>query len=151
MRSPLGIAKYSMSATITHKLNSPGKENVALTLELYRNGEPWGDEIPVGNPHFRFGKVKAQIILASWDIIEEYIETAGSKPALFDIHERYVSNTSFVNVKVVKQGEFINKAGILVEKHYLQFNYGNQFWGFGVTKAQALPSFQDMIQFVANS
>ena len=108
-RSRLGVAKHSMSATITHKLHSPGKENVALTLELYRNGEPWGDEIPVGNPHFRFGKVKAQIILASWDIIEEYIATNGTKPALFEIQERYVSNTPFVNVKVVKQGEFINR------------------------------------------
>lgn len=140
-----------MAATITHKLHYPGGDNHALTVELLRNGEAWGDELPFGNPHFRFGKAKAQVILAAWDIVEEYIGSMGSQPKLFDVQERYVPNTHFVNVKVVRQGEFINKAGVLVEKHYLQFNFGDQLWGFGLTKAQALPPFRDILRFVAES
>jgi len=136
---------------ITHKLHAPGSDNVALTVEFLRNGEAWNDELPFGNPRFRFGKAKAQVILAVWDIIVEYVGTIGTKPALFETQERYVSNSSFVNVTVVKQGEFINKAGILVEKHYLQFSYGNQYWGFGLTKAQAVLQFQDIIKFVSES
>ena len=62
-----------MAATVSYKFHSPGVQNAVLTLELYRNGEAWGDELPFGNPHFRFGKVKAQVILGVWDVIEDYV------------------------------------------------------------------------------
>jgi len=136
---------------VTIKWHSPGEQNAVLTLELERNGEAWGEDLPSGNPHFRFGKVKAQVVLASWDIIEEYVATIGVKPALFQVQERFVPDTSFVTAKVVKKGEFINRAGILVEKHYLQLNYGEKVWGFGLSKAQALLSYRAQIDFLAKS
>ena len=140
-----------MSAMVTIKWHSPGEQNAVLTMELLRNGEAWGEDLPFGNPHFRFGKVKAQVILASWDVIEEYVATIGVKPALFEVQERFVPDTNFVTAKVVKQGEFINRAGILVEKHYLQLNYGEKVWGFGLSKAQALLSYRAQIEFLAKS
>ena len=140
-----------MSAMVTIKWHSPGTQNAVLTLELERNGEAWGEDLPFGNPHFRFGKVKAQLVLASWDIIEEYVATIGAKPALFEVQERYVPETSFVTAKVVKQGEFTNRAGVLVEKHYLQLNYGDKVWGFGLSKAQALLSCRAQIEFLSKS
>lgn len=140
-----------MSAMVTIKWHSPGEQNAVLTIELLRNGEAWGEDLPFGNPHFRFGKVKAQVVLASWDVIEEYVGSIGAKPALFEVHERYVPETSFVTAKVVKQGEFTNRAGILVEKHYLQLNYGDKVWGFGLSKAQALLSYRAQIDFLTKS
>jgi len=140
-----------MSAMVTIKWHSPGEQNAVLTIELLRNGEAWGEDLPFGNPHFRFGKVKAQVVLASWDVIEEYVGSIGTKPALFEVQERYVPETSFVTAKVVKQGEFTNRAGILVEKHYLQLNYGDKVWGFGLSKAQALLSYRGQIIFLAKS
>ena len=70
-----------MAATVTIMMHAPGAQNEVLTVEFLRNGEAWGEDIHVGNPHFRFGKVKAQVILAAWDIIEEYVgdESAKSK------------------------------------------------------------------------
>jgi hypothetical protein len=141
----------SMAPSVSYKFHSPGAQNAVLTVEFLRNDEAWGDELPFGNPHFRFGKVKAQVILAAWDIIEEYVGAVGLKPALFQVQDRYVSETSFVTVKVARQGEFVNRAGILIEKHYLQFAYGHQTWGFGLTKAQALLSYRDQIEFLAKS
>jgi hypothetical protein len=140
-----------MAPSVSYKFHSPGAQNAVLTVEFLRNDEAWGDELPFGNPHFRFGKVKAQVILAAWDIIEEYVGAVGLKPALFQVQDRYVSETSFVTVKVARQGEFVNRAGILIEKHYLQFAYGHQTWGFGLTKAQALLSYRDQIEFLAKS
>ncbi len=140
-----------MAPTVTIMMHSPGPQNAVLTVEFLRNGEAWGDELPFGNPHFRFGKAKAQVILASWDIIEEYVGAVGLKPPLFQVQERYVPGSSFVTVKVVREGEFINRAGILVEKHYLQFSYGDQVWGFGLSKAQATLLYRQAIEFVANS
>ena len=58
-----------MSAMVTIKWHSPGEQNAVLTIELLRNGEAWGEDLPFGNPHFRFGKTKAQLILATWDVI----------------------------------------------------------------------------------
>jgi hypothetical protein len=133
------------------KWHSPGEQNAVLTMELLRNGEAWGEDLPFGNPYFRFGKTKAQLILASWDVIEEYVGSVGAKPPLFQAQERYVPDTSFVTAKVVKQGEFINRAGVLVEKHYLQLSYDEKVWGFGLSKAQALLSFRDQIEFLAGS
>ena len=140
-----------MSAIIKLKWHSPGEQNAVLTMELLRNGEAWGEDLPFGNPHFRFGKTKAQLVLASWDLIEEYVESIGVKPALFEVHERFVPETNFVTAKVVKQGEFTNRAGILVEKHYLQLSYGDKVWGFGLSKAQALLSYLKEIEFLAKS
>lgn len=140
-----------MSAMVTIKWHSPGEQNAVLTMELLRNDEAWGEDLPFGNPHFRFGKVKAQLVLASWDLIEEYVGSIGAKPPLFLVQDRYVPETSFVTAKVVKQGEFINRAGILVEKHYLQLNYGEKVWGFGLSKAQALLSYRAQIEFLAKS
>lgn len=140
-----------MSAMVTIKWHSPGEQNAVLTMELLRNDEAWGEDLPFGNPHFRFGKVKAQVILASWDVIEEYVATIGVKPALFEVQERFVPDTNFVTAKVVKQGEFTNRAGILVEKHYLQLNYGDKVWGFGLSKAQALLSYRAQIEFLSKS
>ena len=140
-----------MAATVTIMMHAPGAQNEVLTVEFLRNGEAWGEDIHVGNPHFRFGKVKAQVILAAWDIIEEYVGAVGLKPALFQVQDRYVPETSFVTVKVSRQGEFVNRAGILVEKHFLQFCYGEKVWGFGLSKAQAILSFRQEIEFVAKS
>lgn len=140
-----------MAAEVTIKMHAPGAQNAVLTVEFLRNGEPWGEDIHVGNPHFRFGKAKAQVILAAWDIIEEYVGAVGLKPPLFQVQDRYVPETSFVTVKVSRQGEFVNRAGFLVEKHYLQFRFGEDVWGFGLTKAQAILSFRAQIEFVANS
>jgi hypothetical protein len=140
-----------MSAIVKLKWHSPGEQNAVLTMELLRNGEAWGEDLPFGNPHFRFGKTKAQLILATWDVIGEYVGSVGAKPPLFQAQERYVPDTSFVTAKVVKQGEFINRAGILVEKHYLQLNYGEKVWGFGLSKAQALLSYRKEIEFLAKS
>jgi hypothetical protein len=140
-----------MAATVSIKMHAPGAQNAVLTVEFLRNNEPWGDELPFGNPHFRFGKAKAQVILAAWDIIEEYVGTVGLKPALFQVKDRYVPETSFVTVKVSRQGEFVNRAGILVEKHFLQFSYGDQVWGFGLSKAQAVLLQRPAIEFVAKS
>jgi hypothetical protein len=140
-----------MAATVSIMMHAPGAQNAVLTVEFLRNNEPWGDELPFGNPYFRFGKAKAQVILAAWDIIEEYVGCVGLKPALFQVQERFVPETSFVTVKVVRQGEFVNRAGILVEKHYLQFSYGDQVWGFGWRKAQAVLLQRPAIEFVAKS
>ena len=140
-----------MTSMIKLKWHSPGEQNAVLTMELLRNGEAWGEDLPFGNPYFRFGKTKAQLILASWDVIEEYVGSVGAKPPLFQAQERYVPDTSFVTAKVVKQGEFINRAGVLVEKHYLQLSYDEKVWGFGLSKAQALLSFRDQIEFLAGS
>ena len=84
-----------MSAMVNIKWHYPGEQNAVLTLELERNGEAWGEDLPFGNPHFRFGKLKAQVVLASWDIIEEYVATIGAKPALFEVQERFVPNTKW--------------------------------------------------------
>lgn len=140
-----------MAATVTIKMHAPGDQNEVLTVEFLRNGEAWGEDIHAGNPHFRFGKVKAQVILAAWDIIEEYVGAVGLKPALFQVQDRYVPETSFVTVKVSRQAEFVNRAGILVEKHYLQFSYGDKVWGFGLSKAQAVLFQRPAIEFVAKS
>ena len=140
-----------MAAKVTIMMHAPGAQNTVLTVEFLRNDEAWGEDMHVGNPHFRFGKVKAQVILAAWDIIEEYVGAVGLKPALFQVQDRYVPETSFVTVKVSRQGEFVNRAGILVEKHYLKFSYGDQVWGFGLSKAQAILSFRQEIEFVAKS
>lgn len=140
-----------MAATVTIVMHAPGAQNAVLTVEFLRNGEAWGEDMHVGNPHFRFGKAKAQVILAAWDIIKEYVGAVGLKPALLEVQERYVPESTFVTVKVSRQPDFENHAGILVEKHYLQFSYGDQVWGFGLSKAQAILSFRQEIEFVAKS
>jgi hypothetical protein len=140
-----------MAAEVTIKMHAPGAQNAVLTMEFLRNGEAWGEDLKFGNAHFRFGKAKAQVILAAWDVIEEYVGAVGLKPALFEVQERYVPYTSFVTVKVSRQPDFENRAGILVEKHYLQFSFGDQVWGFGLSKAQAVMLQRLAIEFVANS
>lgn len=140
-----------MAAKVSIKMHAPGAQNAVLTVEFLRNNEAWGEELPFGNPHFRFGKAKAQVILAAWDIIEEYVGAVGTKPPLFEVQERYVPDSAFVTVKVARLGEFTNRAGILVEKHYLQFSYGEQVWGFGLSKAQAVLSYRAQLEFVAKS
>ncbi len=62
-----------------------------------------------------------------------------------------MAETSFVTVKVSRQPDFENHAGILVEKHFLQFRFGEEIWGFGLSKAQAILSFRQAIEFVAKS
>jgi hypothetical protein len=140
-----------MAASVSYKFHSPGVQNAVLTIEFYRNGEAWGDELPFGNPHFRFGKVKAQVILGVWDVIEDYVTSVGLQPQLFAVKERFVPDTAFVMAKVHREGEFVNRAGILIEKHYLQFAYGHQTWGFGLTKAQALLGYRAQLEFLAKS
>jgi hypothetical protein len=140
-----------MVAKVSIKMHAPGAQNAVLTVEFLRNNEAWGDELPFAKPQFRFGKAKAQVILAAWDIIEEYVASVGAKPALFEVQERYVPETSFVTVKVVHQAEFVNRAEVLINKDFLQFNYGEEIWGFGLSKAQAVVCQRAAIEFVAKS
>ena len=90
--------------SVSFKFHFPSVPNAVVPHILYRFGGARGEELPLRNPDFRFGKVKAQGILGVCDVIEDYVASVRLQPPLFSVQERFVSDTAFVMAKVHPEG-----------------------------------------------
>lgn len=126
----------------------PGKGNDHYLLEFLRNGKDWGEDIPFAKKVFSFGVRKSRMIIASWDLLEEFATTEGAQPYDGESRTIYVPNTAFVNVTITKHDVFM-RDGLQVSLPYLHFEFGGEHWGLGLRKVKAVLAHRPDIEFVS--
>jgi hypothetical protein len=112
-------------------------------LEILVNGGPWGDTFTY-DEHFRFGQIKARMIVTCLEIIEAFEFTQGHRPGAND--EITISRTSTgLTCSCTKQDQYTTSHGKVIEQPYLRLDAEKSI-GFGVKKAEAIVSLQDQIR-----
>lgn len=105
-------------------------------IEILHDGHEWG-ETHQYKEHFRFGPVKARMIVTAKAVISEFLESEGQKPA---IGQRVVATDDGhdpFSVTCCNYDHFPTH-GHVIEQQYLKLRAGQSSLGFGLSKAEAL-------------
>ncbi len=109
--------------------------NIHPMIEILVDNQPWGLVFPY-DEHFKFGTKKARLILASLDLISDFVESDGLRPkynkviSIFDDELGIRCDcTTYPGFKI---------KGIYRPYPYMKIESEQTNIGFGLTKAEAL-------------
>ena len=115
-------------------------------IEILVDGDIWGSVYGY-DENFRFGLIKAKMIIAGMNKIEEFYNSNGKSPPLLE--EIGIEDNKYsVLCRCVVHDEFPVK-GKIIEKPYLKLIGKYDNIGFGLEKARALLDLEEEIkQFI---
>ena len=115
-------------------------------IEILVGGQPFGDEFGF-DAHFRFGVVKAKMLLTFREVIEVFAATNGNRPAAGESF-KCLRGSIGRDTTCTVYPEF-GRPGKRIQRPYLEFTSFAARIGIGVTKADAVTAtIRDIIDFV---
>ncbi len=104
-------------------------------IEVLVDGRNWIETFRF-DEHFMFGVYKARLVILCQDQILEFIRTNGKWPIIDDIVHVEGKKTGLTCAVTKQEGFKVH--GAYIPKPYLELNFFNKSFGFGLEKAYAL-------------
>jgi hypothetical protein len=113
-------------------------------LEILINNQRFGEYF-ANDENFSFGVKEAKMIITCIEIIETFFRSNGKSP---DANKPTSRKNEGYNLNCVctKQNAFI-RGGKVIEQPYLKLTEGETSFGFGLTKAKAILTLMEEIEF----
>ena len=113
------------------------------TVEVFRNGEPFWEELLGVKEHFTFGRRKAVLLLSCLDTIRAFHDSDGAQPG----PEKAITTQNIETRKEIKIQYFsgFKLHGNWVDRPYLKIVENKKTIGLGMMKARAILELEGQI------
>lgn len=120
----------------------------SAVMEVLCDRKDWGETHPL-DEHFRFGSIRARMIVTAQAVIRDFLESYGQKPLPGQpvIATDSVRDPSF-SVACTSYDHFM-RGDRCIQQPYLQLQFSRYSIGLGLSKAEAVIVLMDKIEAFA--